>query len=136
MKDNNINTDIDIELMTDYAIDVSESANGLCVLIKHDYYSTDNDNGRAMLYCFLNSLTVSSERIFLLIITDSAVKLLDTSDKLKALIKAVNMTLIDNDSAAYYDIVLDPYLSDKAHAVPISEITDQIIESRPGLIIE
>ena len=136
MKDNNINTDIDIELMTDYAIDVSESANGLCVLIKHDYYSTDNDNGRAMLDCFLNSLTVSSERIFLLIITGSAVKLLDTSDKLKALIKAVNMTLIDNDSAAYYDIVLDPYLSDKAHAVPISEITDQIIESRPGLIIE
>ena len=135
MKDN-MNTDLDIELMTDYAIDVSESANGLCVLIKHDYYSADNDNGKAMLDCFLNSLTLASERIYLLIITDSAVKLLETSDKIKSLIKSVNMTLIDNDSAAYYDVIIDSYLSDKIHAVPMSEITDQIIESRPGLIIE
>jgi len=135
MKDN-MNTDLDIELMTDYAIDVSESANGLCVLIKHDYYSADNDNGKAMLDCFLNSLTLASERIYLLIITDSAVKLLETSDKIKSLIKSVNMTLIDNDSAAYYDVIIDSYLSDKVHAVPMSEITDQIIESRPGLIIE
>lgn len=135
MKDN-MNTDLDIELMTDYAIDVSESANGLCVLIKHDYYSADNDNGKAMLDCFLNSLTLASERIYLLIITDSAVKLLETSDKIKSLIKSVNMTLIDNDSAAYYDVIIDSYLTDKVHAVPMSEITDQIIESRPGLIIE
>ena len=135
MKDN-MNTDLDIELMTDYAIDVSESANGLCVLIKHDYYSSDNDNGKAMLDCFLSSLTLASERIYLLIITDSAVRLLDSSDKLKSLIKVVNMTLIDNDSASYYDVFVDSYLSDKVHAVPTSEITDQIIESRPGLIIE
>lgn len=135
MKDN-INTDLDIELMTDYAIDVSESANGLCVLIKHDYYSSDNDNGKAMLDCFLSSLSLASERIYLLIITDSAVRLLDSSDKLQSLIKVVNMTLIDNDSASYYDVSVDSYLSDKVHAVPTSEITDQIIESRPGLIIE
>lgn len=135
MKDN-MNTELDIELMTDYAIDVSESANGLCVLIKHDYYSADNDNGRALLSSFLDSLTVSSERVYLLIITDSAVKLLETSDKLKSLIKSVNTTLIDNDSAASYGIDLEPVLSDKVHAVPMSEITDQIIESRPGLIIE
>lgn len=135
MKDN-MNTDLDIELMTDYAIDVSESANGLCVLIKHDYYSSDNDNGKAMLDCFLSSLSLASERIYLLIITDSAVRLLDSSDKLQSLIKVVNMTLIDNDSASYYDVSVDSYLSDKVHAVPTSEITDQIIESRPGLIIE
>ena len=135
MKDN-MNTDLDIELMTDYAIDVSESANGLCVLIKHDYYSSDNDNGKAMLDCFLSSLSLASERIYLLIITDSAVRLLDSSDKLQSLIKVVNMTLIDNDSASYYDVSVDSYLSDTVHAVPTSEITDQIIESRPGLIIE
>ena len=135
MKDN-ISTDLDIELMTDYAIDVSESANGLCVLIKHNYYSTDNDNGRAMLDCFLDSLTLASERVYLLLITDSAVKLLESSDKIKSLMNAVNMTLIDNDSASYYDVAIESYLSDNVHAVPTSEITDQIIESRPGLIIE
>ena len=76
MKDNNFNTELD--LLTDVALDVSESANSLTVLIKHDYYSSDNDNGRALLDSFLDGLTLSADRIHMIIMTDSAVRLIET----------------------------------------------------------
>ena len=134
MKDNN--TNLDVELMTDYAIDISESANGLCVLIKHDYYSSDNENGKALLDSFLDGLILQSERIFMLIITDSAVKLIQSSDRLRSLIKRVNFTLICSSSAEYYDVTVSDDILSKAHLVPMESITEQIIETVPDLIIE
>ena len=133
MKDNSFNTELD--LLTDVALDVSESANSLTVLIKHDYYSSDNDNGRALLDSFLDGLTLSADRIHMIIMTDSAVRLIETSGKLQSLIPLVNKTFICSDSAAYYGVSV-PDLGDKLTSVPSTEITDLIIETRPELILE
>ena len=131
MKDN-----IDLELLTDYAIDVSESANGLNVLIKHDYYSSDNDNGRRLLNSLLEGLILAGDRLFQLIITDSAVKLIGESDKINELLNLANTTLICSESAGYYNVDLSYDFPDKVHIVPMTDITDQIIETRPNIIIE
>lgn len=131
MKDNN-----QLDLLTDFAIDISESANGLSVLIKHDYYSADNENGRELLRSFLDGLSIASDRIYLLIITDSAVRLLETSEKLISLVESVNTAFICSDSAEFYDVVIPSFDANKVHIVPRSEITEQIIESRPNLILE
>lgn len=133
MKDNNFNTELD--LLTDVALDVSESANSITVLIKHDYYSSDNDNGRAMLESFFDGLTLSADRIHLIIITDSAVKLLESSQKLQSLIPLVNKSFVCADSVSFYG-VSTPDLGDKLTLVPMTEITDLIIETRPDLILE
>ena len=130
----NINTDI--ELMTDFALDVDDRENGITVLIKHNYYSSDNENGINLLNSMLDGLTCTADRISLLILTDSAVKLLDTSDKLSELISLVNMTLICNDSAEFYNIELQEFPSTKVHVISMTEITEHIIESRPEIIIE
>ena len=133
MKDNSFNTELD--LLTDVALDVSESANSLTVLIKHDYYSSDNDNGRALLDSFLEGLTLSADRIHLIILTDSAVRLLETSGKLQSLIPLVNKTFVCAGSAAFYGISV-PDFGDKLSSVSMGEITDLIIETRPDLILE
>ena len=133
MKDNH-NTDI--EVLTDFAIDVSESANGLSVLIKHDYYSTDNDNGRALLDSLLDGLILASDRVFLLMITDSGVKLLENSSKLTELITRTHQTLICRDSAKFYGVTVPSDPDGKVHAVSMADITDQIIESRPNIILD
>ena len=132
MKDNSTN----IELLTDFAIDVSESANGLSVLIKHDYYSSDNDNGRMLLNKLLDALIMASDRVFLLILTDSAVNLIQNSDKIIELMKTTNSTLICSNSADFYNIDVPEELPDNVHIASMSEITEQIIESRPNIIIE
>ena len=131
MKDNT-----ELNLLTDFAIDISESANGLSILIKHDYYSSDNENGKAMLDSFLEGLKLASDRIFLLIIVDSAVKLLESSDKLITLIDSSNTTLICSDSAEYYQVTFPSFDESKVHIIPMTEITEQIIETRPNLILE
>ena len=133
MKDNSFNTELD--LLTDVALDVSESANSLTVLIKHDYYSSDNDNGRALLESFLEGLTLSADRIHLIILTDRAVRLLETSGKLHSLIPLVNKTFVCADSADCYGISV-PDFGDKLSSVSMGEITDLIIETRPDLILE
>lgn len=133
MKDNNFNTELD--LLTDVALDVSESANSITVLIKHDYYSSDNNNGRALLESFLDGLSLSADRIHLIIIADSAVKLLESSQKLQSLIPLVNKSFVCADSASFYGVAV-PDFGDKLTLVPTTEITDLIIETRPDLILE
>ena len=134
MKDNNFNTELD--LLTDVALDVNESANSISVLLKHDYYSTDNDNGRALLDSLLDGLILAADRINMIIITDSAVRLLESSSKLINLIKLVHLTLVCRDSADYYEVQIPEDKELQINIVPINDITDEIIESRPDLIIE
>ena len=131
MKDNT-----DLELLTDYAIDVSESANGLNVLIKHDYYSSDNDNGRRLLNSLLDGLIMAGDRLYLLIIADSAVRLINKSNKITELMKLSNTTLICSESAIFYNVDLTNEYPSKVHIVRMSEIADQIIESMPNIVIE
>jgi len=134
MKDNSFDTELD--LLTDVALDVSESADSLTVLIKHDYYSSDNDNGRSLLDSFLDGLILASDRIHMIIITDSAVKLFNTSVKLQTLISSVNSVLVCSESLNYYDVNISQEYSSKLNIIPMADITDCIIESKPSLILE
>ena len=72
----------------------------------------------------------------MIIITDSAVRLLESSSKIINLIKLVHLTLVFRDSADFYEVQIPE--DDELHLniVSINDITDQIIESRPDLIIE
>lgn len=133
MKDNGFT---ELDLLTDVALDVSESANSICVLIKHDYYSSDNDNGRALLNGLLDGLILAADRINMLIITDSAVRLFESSSKLINLISLVHLTLVCRDSADFYGVSVPQGESLHINTVSMADITDQIIESRPDLIIE
>jgi hypothetical protein len=47
------------------------------VLIKHDYYSSDTENGRSLLASFLDSLAECGSNISKVILIDSAVRLLN-----------------------------------------------------------
>ena len=134
MKDNI--TESGIKLQTGFSIEVNESAESLVVLIKHDYYSSDNDNGRMILDSFLDGLIMTADRIKMILITDSAVKLLGTSDKLNDLIKVVRLTMVCDDSIRFYNASVPDPVKDMIRTVSSSDITDQIIESRPDIIIE
>ncbi len=124
----------DLELMTDYTVDDTKKT--ISVLIKHDYYSSDNDNGRSILEKILNGLLLTSDSINRLIITDTAVKLLESSEILNSLLSAVRISLICKDSMDFYGIGFPVLTNDKVRIVPMEEITDIIIQDPPELIIE
>lgn len=133
MKDNNATN---IEVMTDFALEIEDKSTFINVLIKHDYYSTDNDNGRLLLDSFLDGLILISDKISNIIVVDSAVKLLDTSDKLNTLITLADNTFICSDSIDYYNVVTTELNNSRIHIIPRSDITDQIIYLKPDIIIE
>ena len=74
--------------------------------------------------------------LLMILITDRAVKLLGTSDKLNNLIKIVRLTIVCDDSIRFYNASVPDPVKDMIRTVPSSDITDQIIESRPDIIIE
>ena len=52
------------------------------VLIKHDYYSSDNEHGRTILGTFLSALCSSSFNTVIVYLIDRGTKLLDSSNPL------------------------------------------------------
>ncbi|MCR5592294.1 MAG: hypothetical protein K6F79_00915 [Saccharofermentans sp.] len=124
----------ELELMTDYTVD--DTKKSLSVLIKHDFYSSDNDNGRSILEKILDGLLLTSDSISRLIITDSAVKLIESSEVLNSLISTVRISLICKDSMEFYGIESPVLTNEKVRIVPMEEITDIIIQDPPELIIE
>ena len=52
------------------------------VLIKHDYYSSDNEHGRKILEAFLQNLCSSSFNTIIVYLIDTGTKLLDSSNPL------------------------------------------------------
>lgn len=125
--------DTKLELLTD--IDVDEQRKGINVLIKHDYFSSDNANGKKLLDSILGALNLTADTISNLIITDSAVKLINSSEELNTLINNVRATMICRDSAQFYDVDLTMIQEGKVRIVSIDEIADSIILNRPDIII-
>lgn len=79
----------------------------LSVLIKHDYYSSDNDHGRMLLGSFIDGLIESGDPISKVILIDSAVRLLEDdsfSAKLVKIFALSKYAYICDDSLAYFDI--------------------------------
>ena len=86
---------------------ILDESSSLCVLIKHDYYSSDNDHGRMLLDTFLDTLIESGDQIGKVILMDSAVRLLaddSFSAKLIRLFTLSKYSYICDDSLAYFDI--------------------------------
>ena len=62
-------------------IDVGSFPN-LTVHIKHNWYSEDTDHGRSLLSSFMTALAGSSQKAAVLLLSGSAVKMLDDNDPL------------------------------------------------------
>ena len=86
---------------------ILDESSSLSVLIKHDYYSSDNDHGRMLLDTFLDTLIESGDQISKVILIDSAVRLLvddSFSAKLIRLFTLSQYSYVCDDSLAYFDI--------------------------------
>ena len=109
MKNDQNNSITDIKLLPE--LDISASTDALNILISHDYYSSDTDNGRALLKSLINSLLYSGKEIDNLFLLDSSVKLIDAeSESYPLLIKLISISdkaYICSDSVQYYNI--DPF---------------------------
>ncbi|MCQ2517050.1 MAG: hypothetical protein MJ094_09385 [Saccharofermentans sp.] len=123
----------EIEVMADFSYD--ESDGDLKVLIKHDYYSSNNDLGISYLNSYLDSLLMESDRLCLLIIIDSAVKLLENNAKLHELINRSPSTIICNNSLEHYGIHCELNNS-SIILLELDDVIDTIINSSPNIIIE
>lgn len=90
-------------------LEVADTINHSCLLIKHNYYSSDSEHGRYLLEQYLNALLNSDLYIEAIYLIDSAVKLLDsdfhTRDLLIELSENHNCTIYAaGESVEEYDI--------------------------------
>ena len=78
------------------------------VLIKHDYYSSDSENGRNLLSAFIMSLCRSSFSNIIVYLVDSGTLLLNNDNplngKMTQLIDRSEMVIADKDSLSYFNI--------------------------------
>ena len=79
-ENNNIETISENELDIFPQLIDADSVNHRTVLIKHDYYSSDTDHGRALLSAFLDVLSDESGDISNIILIDSGTHLLCLDD--------------------------------------------------------
>ena len=115
---------------------LDESEN-LSILIKHDYYSSDNDHGRMLLASFLDTLAESGDSISKIIIIDSAVRLLEDescSAKLIKLFALSKYSYICDDSLAYFDI--DYSSHDNVIVCSASDISMELIQTGRLITLE
>jgi len=126
------NYEHEIELMAEYSYD--ESDGDLRILFKHDYYSSDNALGRKLLNSFINNLIVESDRLCLIIVTDSAVKLIESNSDFMNLLSLSPSTIICNDSLSFYGI--DCKFDEKTVLLDSDDIVDTILNSSPNIIVE
>lgn len=78
------------------------------VLIKHDYYASDNDNGRELLSRFLSALCDSTSGSLTVYLIDQGTKLLDKNNLLYTeminFIEKAETVIADSDSLSFYDV--------------------------------
>ena len=131
------------ENATEYEVfpemEVKSGNDSITVLLKHDYYSSDNENGRHLLETILSELKNSDRTIGMLIITDSATKLLDKDNDLSSalhdlIIYKAESHAICKDSADYY--MSDIESGEELNLYSASAIIELILENPPAIIIE
>ena len=109
------------------------------VVIKHDYYSSDNNHGRILLNSFLNALKDNHGKKYRLIIMDTGVRLLAKSSSghglLEVLIRSASECLVCSDSCFACGIDIDDSLSGLL-TVSADEIALEIINAANVLYIE
>ena len=115
-----------------------DSENGKTVLFKHDYYSSDSSYGRELLVSILSSLSCDADLVKCVILVDSAVRLLDSTDPsvlgfFTMLYSSKAEMFISGKSLSVYGITNTP---EEKHIASDEEIADLIICRKPDLIIE
>ena len=116
---------------------VLDESGNLTVLIKHDYYSSDNDHGRLLLGSFLDTLTESGDPVNKLTLLDTAVRLLEDSilfAKLLKLIEHSKFTYICEDSLAYFDIEYSSH--DNVIVCSASDLSLELLQTDRLIVLE
>ena len=102
----------------------------LSVLIKHDYYSSDTEQGRLLLGSFIDALTDCGDTVLKVILVDSAVNLLRDpyfSSRIKRLFDISRFSYICEESLSAYDIEYGAH--DNILVCSASDISMQIIQT-------
>ncbi len=81
------------------------------ILIKHDYYSSDSDNGRELLKAFFTAIGRSMNNNLIVYLVDKGTRLLDKNnplyDSFRDIIAKFDMIIADNESLDFYEIEFD-----------------------------
>ena len=108
------------------------------VLIKHDYYSSDSDNGRDLLSGFFSVLSDSSYSSIIVYLIDKGVLLLDKNNPLYndmlSFLDRTDSVIADNDSIGYYGIT--DYRNSKIVLQSAHSIAEDLIYISDILILE
>ena len=109
MRNNEYLTDENYAYFPELEMDESES--GVSLLIRHDFYSSDNEHGQKLLNSLLMQYLDSNKKISNLFIVDSGVRLLDSeNDYLVAvsdLLHIADEVFVCKDSVDYYGTLIE-----------------------------
>jgi len=134
--------EIDCLVDAEYELDQDSGSSRLTVLIKHDYYSSDNEHGRTLLRSFLSSLISGDFIIDTIILIDSGVRLADKANDLNNdLIKFINTTgagsvYICTESKEYYGVIPDIDHIDSASSELFGMINWMTIDGDRLVVVE
>ena len=109
----------------------------LSVLIKHDYYSSDNDNGRRLLGAFLDNLAQGDNPVAKIFIIDSGVKLLNDdafSFRLEKLFSLSRNSYICEESISSYGVEYEAH--DNVTLCSAYDISMEVISSGRLITLE
>ena len=126
-----------LELTPAPEITMLDENGNLSILIKHDYYSSDNDHGRMLLASFLDTLAGSGDSINKIILVDSAVRILEDEFSCAKLVKLFSLskyTYICDDSLAYFDIEYNSH--DNVIVCSASDISLELLQAGNLIILE
>ena len=115
---------------------IDEGGN-LTVLIKHDYYSSDTEQGRLLLGSFIDALADCGDTLLKVILVDSAVTLLFDpyfSSRIEKLFSIARYSYVCEESLSAYDI--DYNTHGNILVCSASDIALQIIQAGHLLILE
>ena len=115
---------------------IDEGGN-LTVLIKHDYYSSDTEQGRLLLGSFIDALADCGDTLLKVILVDSSVTLLFDpyfSSRIEKLFSIARYSYVCEESLSAYDI--DYSTHGNILVCSASDIALQIIQAGHLLILE
>ena len=102
-------TEKDLELYPEFILD--DTGSNMTVIIKHNYYSSDNDHGRDLLSSFLDVIIDEYKKISRIILIDSGVLLFDDNDKLyrysQKFIELGIQLILCRESLSFYNVETD-----------------------------
>ncbi len=127
----------DISVLPELEVDGSEHS--ISILIRHDYYSSDNDHGKRLLNDLLLSLQTCGKDIDRIMFIDTGVKLISSDSMIdhKCLYSLIDKALnscICSDSLDYYGIDAS-ILPTKLIAVTSEEIFSSLLFSHNTITI-